>query len=318
MGIAVDGATDAARAAADIVLTSPGLSVIIEAVYRARKIFQRMQNYCIYRIACTFQLLIFFFITMVSIDPEHFANGHGTANTFTLPVLTIVIITLLNDGTIISIAYDKVTVSRTPNKWNLYLVFSIAVLLGAIAFFSSLVVLLLGLSNMSGDKKNHFMHSLGFGRFSYGEVMTMIFMKICISNFLTVYSARCKSWFWTRLPGKALAISTCFSMLLSTIISVYWYLNFSTGSSSGPNMKPISWGCALFVWIVDLIVFGLQDVCKVGAMIAFERYYAITGKDGGFSSAVLTDSFLIFNQNVRKSIVTRRSMAAANIESAKH
>ena len=318
VGIAVDGATDAARAAADIVLTSPGLSVIIEAVYRARKIFQRMQNYCIYRIACTFQLLIFFFVTMVSIDPEHFSNGHSTANTFTLPVLTIVIITLLNDCTIISIAYDKVTVSRTPNKWNLYLVFSIAVLLGAIAFFSSLVVLLLGLSNMNGDKKNHFLHSLGFGRFSYGEVMTMIFMKICISNFLTVYSARCKSWFWSRLPGKALAISTCFSMFLSTIISVYWYLNFSTGASSGPNMLPISWGCALFVWIVDIIVFLIQDVAKVGAMIAFERYYAITGKDGGFSSAVLTDSFLIFNQNVRKSIVTRRSMAAANIESAKH
>ena len=314
VGIAVDGATDAARAAADIVLTLPGLSVIIEAVYRARKIFQRMQNYCIYRVACTFQLLIFFFITMVSIDPEHFEGGHGTTPVFTLPVLTLVIITLLNDGTIISIAYDKVTVSRTPNKWNLYLVFTIAVLLGVIAFFSSLAVLLLGLSNMKDDQKNKFLHSLGFGRFEYGEVMTMIFLKICISNFLTVYSARCKSWFWTRMPGKFLAISTCFSMILTTVLSCYWYLNFSTGSSSGPNMKPISWGCAAFVWIVNIIVFAVQDISKVLVMKAFERYYEITGKDGGFSSAVLTDSFLVFNENTRKSIVTRRSMAAANYD----
>ena len=50
------GATDAARAAADIVLTEEGLSVIIDAIFESRKIFQRMRNYIIYRIACTLQV----------------------------------------------------------------------------------------------------------------------------------------------------------------------------------------------------------------------------------------------------------------------
>ena len=329
VGIAVDGATDAARAAADIVLTLPGLSVIIEAVYRARKIFQRMQNYCIYRIACTFQLLIFFFISMIAINPRDYhyqgkgdpsfdptdVHKHRPPEVFALPVITIVIITLLNDGTIISIAYDKVTVSRTPNKWNLYLIFTIAILLGSIAFFSSLALLLLGLNNMDQDNRSDFFSGLGINCIPYDQVMTMLFLKICISNFLTVYSARCKSWFFTRLPGKFLFISTVFSMILTTILSCYWYLNISTGSSSSiPNMESITWGVALFVWIVNIIVFCIQDISKVFALKAFERYYEITGKDGGFSSAVLTDSFLIFNENVRKSIVTRRSMAAANID----
>ncbi|OMJ72870.1 hypothetical protein SteCoe_28588 [Stentor coeruleus] len=322
VGIAVDGATDAARAAADIVLTLPGLSVIIEAVYRARKIFQRMQNYCIYRIACTFQLLIFFFITMVAINPRDFAyhdSHHKTPpKVFALPVLTIVIITLLNDGTIISIAYDKVTVSRTPNKWNLILIFSIAVLLGGVAFISSMIMLLWGLANMAHGG-TPFLNALGFDRWRYGEVMTMIFLKICISNFLTVYSARCKSWFFTRTPGKFLAISTCCSMILTTILSCYWYLNFSTGGSSSiPDMNSISWSIAGYVWVCNIIVFIAQDIAKYFAMMAFEKYYAITGKDGGFSSAVLTDSFLIFNENVRKSIVTRRSMAAAHAGEFKH
>ena len=116
------------------------------------------------------------------------------------------------------------------------------------------------------------------------------------------------------MPGKFLAISTCFSMTLTTVLSCYWYLNFSTGSSSGPEMKPISWGCAAFVWIVNIIVFAVQDISKVMVMRAFEKYYEITGKDGGFSSAVLTDSFLVFNENTRRSIVTRRSMAAANYD----
>jgi H+-transporting ATPase len=315
VGIAVDGATDAARAAADIVLTLPGLSVIIEAVYRARKIFQRMQNYCIYRIACTFQLLIFFFVTMVAINPRDFEHRHRPPQVFALPVLTIVIITLLNDGTIISIAYDKVTVSRTPNKWNLPLIFSLAILLGGIAFVSSLVMLLIGLTNMPSSGGNSLLKALGFGQWTYGEVMTMIFLKICLTNFMTVYSARTKSWFFTRLPGKFLFIATVSSMILTTIISCYWFLNVSTGGSSTiPDMKSINWSIAAYVWVCDLMVFAVQDISKVFAIKAFEHYYEVTGKDGGFSSAVLTDSFLVFNENMKKSIVTRRSMAAAHAD----
>ena len=129
IGIAVHGATDAAKAAADIVLTEPGLSVIIDAIFRSRKIFQRMRNYCIYRISCTIQLLFFFFFAILTINPtsEYFygpndgtngsSNGDPDLNApaaFTLPVISLVIITILNDGTMITIAHDKVIPEKRP------------------------------------------------------------------------------------------------------------------------------------------------------------------------------------------------------------
>merc|ERR1719399_856475 len=114
VGIAVNGSTDAARAAADIVLTSDGLSVIIEAIARARMIFERMRNYCIYRIACTTQLLYFFFFAMMFVNPSSFASVPNLPAVFELPVLCLVLITLLNDGCILTIAYDKVNPSPKP------------------------------------------------------------------------------------------------------------------------------------------------------------------------------------------------------------
>ena len=262
VGIAVEGATDAARAAADIVLISPGLSIIIEAIYRARKIFQRMLNYCTYRIACTFQLLIFFFVAMVAIDPSGYpCGGNGyhcgdVPNTFALPVIAIVIITLLNDGTIISIAYDRVTVSKKPEKWNLPLVFANACLLGGIAFISSIILLLMGMNNMENNSGDSILKAFGIKSTSYGEVLTMLYMKVSLSDFLTVFAARTNNFFWTRAPGKFLLISFVVATTTATFFSVYWFLNFSTGESSSiPDMEPISWGIAVFIWFYDLIFF---------------------------------------------------------------
>ena len=91
VGIAVQGATDAASAAADIVLTDSGLSTIIMGIKIARQIFQRMKNYCIYRISATIQILFFFLLSIIIYD-------------FKLPVFVIVLISIINDGTIITIA----------------------------------------------------------------------------------------------------------------------------------------------------------------------------------------------------------------------
>jgi H+-transporting ATPase len=124
IGIAVSGATDAARAAADIVLTEEGLGVIITAIIIARQIFQRMKNYVIYRVACTIQLLLFFFIGVLAIHPPDYSiPGSGDdfhdQKYFKLPVIALVMITILNDGTIISIAYDNTHASKVPEKWHL-------------------------------------------------------------------------------------------------------------------------------------------------------------------------------------------------------
>jgi H+-transporting ATPase len=114
VGIAVQGATDAAQAAADIVLTEPGLSTIVTAIVTARKIFQRMKNFVIYRVACTEQLLVFFFISCILYNPNKYDSTWP--NYFDIPVIALVTITILNDGTIISISYDNVEASMMPEK----------------------------------------------------------------------------------------------------------------------------------------------------------------------------------------------------------
>ena len=135
---------------------------MIEAIFRSRKIFQRMLNYCTYRISCTFQLLVFFFITMVSLQPKNYScsgDGYDYDNlpkAFALPVICLVIITILNDGTIISIAYDRVTVSKSPEQWNLVFVFIKSTILGGIAFTSSIIVTLTELNNMEYGTHNEF------------------------------------------------------------------------------------------------------------------------------------------------------------------
>jgi H+-transporting ATPase len=109
-GIAVSDATDAARAAA-IVLMTPGLSVIIDAIKESRRIFQRMNSYAIYRIAETLRVL--FFMTLAIL----------VFNFYPLTAVMIVMLALLNDGAILSIAYENVRYKDQPEAWNMRLVF---------------------------------------------------------------------------------------------------------------------------------------------------------------------------------------------------
>ena len=121
VGIAVQGATDAARAAADMVLTQEGLSVIVHAITVARCIFARMKNFINYRIACTLQLLLFFFIAIFALHPHSYMESWDpeALHFFKMPVLFLMLITVLNDGTLITVAYDNVNPSKVPEKWNL-------------------------------------------------------------------------------------------------------------------------------------------------------------------------------------------------------
>ena len=109
-GIAVSDATDAARAAASIVLTTAGLSVIIDAIKESRKIFQRMNSYAIYRIAETLRVLLFMTTAIL------------VFNFYPLTAVMIVMLALLNDGAILSIAYDNVHYKNAPEAWNMRLV----------------------------------------------------------------------------------------------------------------------------------------------------------------------------------------------------
>ena len=121
VGIAVSGATDAARAAADLVLTAPGLSVITSAIEEARRIFERMNSYAIYRIAETMRLLLFMTASILIF------------NFYPVTAIMVVLLALLNDLPIMMIAYDNAPFAASPVKWDMTRVLTIASVLAAMA-----------------------------------------------------------------------------------------------------------------------------------------------------------------------------------------
>ncbi len=176
-GVAVAGATDAAKSAADVVLTKPGLSVIIDAIKESRKIFERMTNYAIYRIAETTRVLIFLSLSILAF------------NFYPLTAVMIVILALLNDMPIMTIAYDKVRVQEKPVRWNMRGVLIVASLLGATGLVSSFGLYLIGLYVF---------------QLSFTTLQTVIFLKMTVAGHLTIYLARTGvNHFWKRpLPAR--------------------------------------------------------------------------------------------------------------------
>jgi H+-transporting ATPase len=257
VGIAVAGATDAARAAADIVLTEPGLSTIIHGIVIAREIFQRMNNFIVYRIAATLQLLIFFFIAVFAFHPVDYVEIWP--DFFHMPVLMLMLITLLNDGTLITIAYDYAEASSTPDRWNLPAIFLTSSVLGAVSCSSSLLLLyfLLDSWNPSG-----FFQYLGMSEVQYGQIISAMYLKVSVSDFLTLFCARTGSrFFWRIKPAPILLTGGVLALTLSSILALFWPESTLDGIPVEGLRKDV--GVFVFVWIFSLVFWFLQDLLKV-------------------------------------------------------
>ena len=176
-GIAVSGATDAARAAAAIVLLTPGLSVIIDAIKESRKIFQRMNSYAMYRIAETLRVLLFMTVAIL------------VFNFFPVTAIMIVMLALLNDGAILSIAYDNVRYKMQPEAWNMRLVLGIATVLGVIGPIAAFGLFYLG------DRVFHLGHP---------QLQTMMYLMLSVAGHLTIFLTRTRGPFWSIRPARIL------------------------------------------------------------------------------------------------------------------
>ena len=179
-GIAVSGATDAARAAADIVLLSPGLSVIIEAIKQSRKIFQRMNSYAMYRITETLRVLLFMTVAIL------------VFNFYPLTAIMIVMLALLNDGAILSIAYDNVRYKNEPEAWNMRLVLGISTVLGVVGPIAAFGLFYLG------DR----VFDLGHPR-----LQTLMYLMLSVAGHLTIFLTRTRGPFWSIRPARILLIA---------------------------------------------------------------------------------------------------------------
>jgi H+-transporting ATPase len=261
IGIAVQGSTDAARAAADIVLTQPGLSTIIHGIVIARCIFVRIQNFITYRIAATLQLLLFFFIAIFAFRPAEYEpedmDDHNWPNFFHMPVIMLMLITLLNDGTLIAIGYDNVIPPSLPAVWNLRVLFVVGTVLAAVACASSLLLLYISLDSW---QQNSFYQLIGLGGISYGQITTSIFLKVAVSDFLTLFSARAgEDWFWSSKPSPILLGAAGFALGMSTVFACVWPMSRPDGiptlglERKEPFILPIwIWFYCIIWWIIQV------------------------------------------------------------------
>jgi len=417
VGIAVQGSTDAARAAADIVLTGEGLSVCIDAIRISREIFSRLKNFLTYRIAATLQLLTFFFIAVFSLPPANYYQANGfkaldtvinnpniggstqtvlldqlwpmalprkspvcpngyqgandpnfknyldsisvtttttstyisvlspsttsgskqvststsvqnyykidamnpgnplskfygitwspgcnitlpICNTLTtwigtgtppsgvpsyvqcegwpfyyqLPVLMIMLITLLNDGALISIGYDNVVANPEPERWNLGQLFSIAIVLGSVGCGASLLLLAAALDS---NNPNGIFAGLGLPPVEYGKAVTLLYLQVSLTAFLTLFSARTQDkFFFQVLPSPILFCAATTSLIISTFLASFW----PRGILDGLPVLGLALGdytlFPLWVWIYCICWWFVQDCLKV-AFFAITRHYKL-------------------------------------------
>jgi H+-transporting ATPase len=231
-GIAVSGATDAARAAAAIVLMKPGLSVIIDAIKESRRIFQRMNSYAIYRIAETLRVL--FFMTLAIL----------VFNFYPLTAVMIVMLALLNDGAILSIAYDNVHYKNQPEAWNMRMVLGISTVLGIIGVVSAFGLFYLGERVFHLDRDH---------------IQTLMYLKLSVAGHLTIFLTRTRGPFWSIRPARILWVAVLGTQTVATLIAVYGFF-----------MTPLGWGWAGFVWGYALLWFLLNDRVKLLAYRIFD------------------------------------------------
>jgi H+-transporting ATPase len=224
-GFAVSGATDAARAAASIVLVAPGLAVIIDAIKESRKIFQRMNSYAMYRIAETLRVLLFMTLAIVIF------------NFYPLTAIMIVMLALLNDGAILSIAYDNVIYRNQPEAWNMRVVLGIATVLGLVGPIASFGLFYLG------DRVFHI---------DRPQIQTMMYLMLSVAGHLTIFQTRTRGPWWSIRPAWILLAAIVGTQVLATVICVFGFL-----------VTPLWWGWAAFVWGYALIWFLATDPVKL-------------------------------------------------------
>jgi len=226
-GIAVSNATDAARGAADIILTAPGLAVINEAVKQARITFERMKSYSIFRIAETIRIILFMSLSIV------------VFNFYPITALMIILLALLNDLPILAIAYDNTRIVNRPVRWNMPEMLTVASVLGVTGVLASFLLFFL-------------LQEFGFPE---NVIRSMLFLKLIVAGHSTLYITRTPGWFWQRpYPAPLLLGATFGTEIIGTLIAVYGLL-----------ITPIGWKYAIWMWIYALAWFILNDIVKMWA-----------------------------------------------------
>ncbi len=225
-GIAVSGATDAARAAASIVLLEPGLSVIIDAIKESRRIFKRMNSYAMYRIAETLRVLLFMVLSIL------------VFNFYPVTAVMIVMLALLNDGAILSIAYDRVRYRNMPEAWDMRQVLGVSTVLGIVGVVTAFGLFYLGERVFHLDR---------------AHVQTLMYLKLSVAGHLTIFLTRSRGPWWSTRPANILLLAVIGTQVLATLMAIFGF----------GIMTPLGWQLAAFVWGYAIVCALLTDPVKL-------------------------------------------------------
>ncbi|CAN1266032.1 ATPase 11, plasma membrane-type [Linum perenne] len=238
IGIAVADATDAARSASDIVLTEPGLSVIISAVLTSRAIFQRMKNYTIYAVSITIRIVLGFMLLALIWK-------------FDFPPFMVLIIAILNDGTIMTISKDRVKPSPLPDSWKLAEIFTTGVVLGS--YLAMMTVIFF----WAAYKTDFFPVSTleKTAHDDFRKLASAIYLQVSTISQALIFVTRSRSWSFVERPGILLVVAFIIAQLIATLIAVY--ANWSFAAIEG-----IGWGWAGVIWLYNIIFYIPLDPIK--------------------------------------------------------
>ncbi len=254
-GIAVAGATDAARAAADIVLLAPGLKVIVDAIKISREIFRRMESYTIYRIAETIRIILFMTLSIVIF------------NFYPITALMIILLALLNDIPILTIAYDHEKASPKPQTWDMTEILVLSSWLGVAGVISSFTLYFL---------------LVEYWKLPMDMIQSIIFTKLIVAGHNTIFNTRRKTWFWEKpWPSPALFWATIGTSFIGTVIAVYGF----------DLITPIGWEWALFMWGYAMVWFLFNDAVKVFFFHVYRNKRFVFAKFPGFKKQLKSQGF---------------------------
>ncbi|GAA0144677.1 primary active transporter [Lithospermum erythrorhizon] len=252
IGIAVADSTDAARSASDIVLTEPGLSVIISAVLTSRAIFQRMKNYTIYAVSITIRIVLGFMLLALIWK-------------FDFPPFMVLIIAILNDGTIMAISKDRVKPSPLPDSWKLAEIFATGVILGG--YLAMMTVIFF----WAAYKTNFFPDHFGVASLHKDDtddirkLASAVYLQVSTISQALIFVTRSRSWSYVERPGALLCLAFFIAQLIATLIAVYANWSFCA-------IKGIGWGWAGIIWLYNIVFYIPLDFIK------FFIRYVLSGK----------------------------------------
>lgn len=225
VGIAVKNAVDALRSTADIVLLSSGIAVIKDAIIESRKVFARVYNYSIYRISESFRLII-----SIAVIGVWFG-------TFPLTPVQIILVALLNDIPIVSLAFDRVRTAARPAHINAAERATLSLLFGTAGILNSMLMLLLV--------------TKGYG-LPWDMIQTIFFLKLTVSGHMLIYVAHTKELWWRYLPSRPVILATTVTQGIATCLAIF-----------GVFTAAIPWQWAVFIWIWSFFWMQVSELAKI-------------------------------------------------------